>query len=52
MKDNPLAAIEFVLFIGFVVWLFLWQRRSSSAETREDGKETGRDDAAGDGSGP
>lgn len=25
MQDNALPAIEFVLFIAFAVWLFLWQ---------------------------
>ena len=26
MTNNPLAAIEFFAFIGFVLWLFFWQQ--------------------------
>ena len=29
MTNNPLAAIEFVAFIGLVIWLFFWQRGNS-----------------------
>ena len=25
MRQNPIAMIEFVAFIGFVIWLFFWQ---------------------------
>ena len=35
MTDNPLGAIEFFGFIGFVIWLFLWQQKPSrSSEER------------------
>lgn len=47
MQDNPLAVIEFVLFIGFVVWLFLWQRRSSSQGQKPEETDTQRDESAG-----
>jgi hypothetical protein len=48
MKDNPLAAIEFFAFIGFVIWLFLWQngssrRRSSERSAQHDGQAKGND---------
>ena len=48
MKDNPLAAIEVLAFIGFVVWLFLWQngssrRRSSEQPAQHDEQAKGND---------
>ena len=36
MQDNALPAIEFVLFIAFAVWLFLWQRGSSRGRDDDD----------------
>jgi len=36
MQDNALPAIEFVLFIAFAVWLFLWQRGSSRRRDDDD----------------
>jgi hypothetical protein len=32
MRDNPIAMIEFVAFIGFVIWLFVWQHKSSKPD--------------------
>jgi len=51
MRDNPIALIEFVAFIGLVVWLLVWQRkptkpgmtqgadRPPAAELKADGNE-------------
>jgi hypothetical protein len=51
MRDNPIALIEFVAFIGLVLWLLLWQRRPTkpgatqgadrppAAELKADGNE-------------
>ena len=36
MQQNPLAQIEFVAFIGFVIWLFLWQHKSSRPDRSDD----------------
>ena len=36
MQDNALPAFEFVLFIAFAVWLFLWQRGSSRRRDDDD----------------
>jgi hypothetical protein len=50
MQDSPLPLIETILFIGFVVWLFLWQqkpRTDDRAERRDeqpDSDKTRRDD--------
>jgi len=32
MRDNPIALIEFIAFIGLVIWLFLWQNKSSKPD--------------------
>jgi len=32
MRDNPIAFIEFVGFIGLVIWLFFWQHKSSKPD--------------------
>lgn len=29
MRQNPIALIEFVAFIGLVFWLFTWQNKST-----------------------
>lgn len=42
MESNPLAAIEFVLFIGFAVWLVMWQR-STARRSRDEAAARERD---------
>jgi hypothetical protein len=36
MQDNPLVALESVLFIAFAVWLFFYQRGSSRRRHDDD----------------
>jgi len=36
MRQNPIALIEFVAFIGFVIWLFFWQQKSSRPDRTQD----------------
>jgi len=36
MRQNPIALIEFVAFIGFVIWLFFWQHKSSRPDRTHD----------------
>jgi hypothetical protein len=36
MRQNPIAMIEFVAFIGLVIWLFFWQHKSSMADRTRD----------------
>ena len=63
MRDNPIAMIESIAFIGFVIWLFIWQNKSSrpdrseGAQTQQDAESERTlaklsDDAGGRGDGP
>ena len=36
MRQNPIALIEFVAFIGLVIWLFFWQHKSSRPDRTRD----------------
>lgn len=39
MQQNPIAMIEFVAFIGFVIWLFVWQHKPTGRD-RSHGEPT------------
>jgi hypothetical protein len=51
MRQNPIALIEFVAFIGLVIWLFVWQYKPSRSDRSqrgptEDQAESGESPAA------
>ncbi|MGB5834103.1 MAG: hypothetical protein WBG92_19250 [Thiohalocapsa sp.] len=37
MRENPIAFIEFVAFIGLVIWLFIWQSKPNQSDSTRSG---------------
>lgn len=46
MQHNPIALIEFVVFMGFVIWLFTWQFSSAKRHGKQGPQARGDNDPA------